>query len=107
MKTKEEILKMSKKELNNYKWHEDLNIANTNTRCSDCSDCFRCYGCSDCSNCSDCFRCYGCTDCSDCTDCSGCSDCYRCRYLRNKQYCICNVQFTKEEYFSKLESLKV
>ena len=85
MKTKEEILKMSKKELNNYKWHEDLNIANTNTRCSDCS------------NCSDCYRCY---------DCSGCSDCYRCRYLRNKQYCICNVQFTKEEYFSKLESLK-
>ena len=46
MKTKEEILKMSKKEILTYKWHDDL--------ASNCSHCFDCSGCSHCSHCYSC-----------------------------------------------------
>jgi hypothetical protein len=30
--------------------------------------------------------------------CSGCNDCFGCIALRNKQYCILNKQYTKEQY---------
>ncbi len=30
--------------------------------------------------------------------CIGCSDCFGCVWLRNKQYCIMNKQYSKEEY---------
>ena len=44
MKTKEEILKMNKEELWNYKWNDNLdNEVNINCRdCIDCRDCAYC-----------------------------------------------------------------
>jgi hypothetical protein len=33
-----------------------------------------------------------------CYSCIGCQDCLGCVWLRNKSYCIMNVQYTKEEY---------
>ena len=45
MKTKEEILKMSKEELENYKWNDDLNKKDKNIYCSDCFNCSDCYLC--------------------------------------------------------------
>jgi hypothetical protein len=55
------------------------------------------------------YRCqYGillrdCTNCYYCYDCHGCSDCFLSSNLRNKQYCILNVQYSKDEYLKKLK----
>jgi len=40
-------------------------------------------------------------------NCSGCSDCLGCVGLRKKQYCIWNVQYSKEEYQQKLKELNL
>ena len=48
MKTKEEILKMTAKELNEYKWSSDLDIKS--------SHCYNCYDCSDCYKCRNLFK---------------------------------------------------
>ncbi len=40
-------------------------------------------------------------DCKDCTDCIGCTN------LRNKQYCIFNVQYSPEEYEKKKAALNL
>ena len=77
MKTKDEILKMSKEELGSYKWSDDLD-----KKGSDCSDC---------SYCSDCF------------DCSYCS---YCRNIKHQKFMICNVQLTEEEYKKKVKERK-
>ena len=97
MKTKEEILKMNKEELSDYKWSDDLDKQKENTNCSVCSYC---------SDCSDCSVCSACSNCSVCSHCSYCSDCYMCRNLKGKKFCICNVQLTEKEYKSKLKELK-
>ncbi len=39
-----------------------------------------------------------CIDCSFIFNCIGCSNCFGCINLRNKKYCIYNVQYSKEEY---------
>ena len=100
MKTKEEILKMSKEELQKYKWNDDLNQIDSNSRCYECTDCSRC------SNCTDCSRCLYCTDCYDCYE---CSRCLYCRNLRSKteSFYICNIEVTEEEYNQKLKELGV
>ena len=41
-----------------------------------------------------------------CYNCRNCSDCFGCVSLRNKQYCILNKQYTKEEYFKTVEKIK-
>lgn len=40
-----------------------------------------------------------------CAHCSGCSDCFGCVGMRKKKYCICNRQYTKEEYTALREKL--
>lgn len=37
---------------------------------------------------------------------TNCSDCFGCVMLRNKQYCILNKQYTKEEYFEVIKKIK-
>jgi len=37
-------------------------------------------------------------DCYYCADCSICSHCFGCVWLQNKEYCILNKQYTREEY---------
>ena len=60
-------------------------------------------------------KCHSCTytmDCNSCTDChfsanlNSCNDCFGCVALTHKKYCINNQQFTKEEYFKRIEELK-
>lgn len=58
------------------------------------------YNCYEASDCNRCYDCYFVEDCIDCHDCFGCVK------LEHKQYCILNVQYTKEEYFEKLLGLK-
>lgn len=88
MKTKQEILKMTKGELLDYKWSPDLKRHVKNSGCINCRDCDDC------------------DDCRDCGHCVGCRDCYACRNINKKsQYLICNVQVTKEEYEKKMKEL--
>jgi len=49
-------------------------------------------------HCFFCWYCRMCTNCYYCYDCNNCTDCFGCVALSNKQYCILNNQFTKEEY---------
>ena len=61
-------------------------------RCYECVDCrklYECIGCRDCHNCRNLLFCYDCQSCSDCIGCAG---------LRQKQHCILNKQYSKEEY---------
>jgi len=53
--------------------------------------------------------CYRCTknsqNCEYSLQCFGCSDIFGCSALRNKQYCIFNKQYSKEEYFKLREKI--
>ena len=40
-------------------------------------------------------------------DCRNCSDCILCTNLRNKKYCIENIQYTKDEYFKRKKELNL
>ena len=63
----------------------------------------------------DCYNSYmlsyskGCHDCRNSyflQDCKGCSDCVGCVNLRQNQYCIFNVQYSKEEYEKTLKEMR-
>lgn len=60
-----------------------------------------------------CYQCYFTIMSVDCRnmwfsrDCLGCSDCFGCTNLRKASYCIFNEKYSKEEYFKKLESMKL
>lgn len=80
-----------------------------------CVDLFMCEECELCYECTDCSRCYNSNylqDCKQCTDCSwsyhciGCTNCFGCAGLRRKEYYIFNKQYSREEYFKKIEELK-
>ena len=79
MKTKEEILKMSKEELEDYKWSDDLDNQKENINCYMCSNCYECYKCCLCRNLRD---------------------------GKKHKYKICNIQLTKKEYEKKLKELE-
>ncbi|MEK7140253.1 MAG: hypothetical protein AAB815_00550, partial [Patescibacteria group bacterium] len=40
-------------------------------------------------------------------DCVNCSSCFMCSNLRNKQFCIKNEQFTKDDYLKRLEKINL
>jgi hypothetical protein len=40
-----------------------------------------------------------------CVDCINCSNCFLSSNLRNKKYCIRNVQYSKDEYFKELNKI--
>jgi len=64
----------------------------------DCHHLFKsnkCVGCR--GNVTESIGCYFLRDCNNCQDCIASSN------LQNKRYCIFNEQYTKEEYFKKLE----
>ncbi len=116
---------------------EYMNYAADNKNCyfviesSNNEDCINCYWIQlsndlvDCSytqkversyECDDCYDSYGlkycrgahsCTDSSFLLNCRGCMNCIGCVNLRQKQYCILNEQYTKEEYEEKLKELRL
>lgn len=80
----------------------------------DCMDITYCYDMEQSYECTYCFQCYNLKfslDCRDCSDsyflygCNGCRNCFMCWNLRNRQYCILNKQYTKEEYEEKMKQL--
>ena len=64
--------------------------------CIDCSKCFRTYFSQNAHDCADSWLLY---------NCSNCQDCFGCVNLRNKNYCIFNEQYTKEQYHEKMAEL--
>lgn len=67
----------------------------------------RCYDSSDCHNSYRLFYSRHSRDCIDSSflyDCRNCQNCFMCWNLRNKQYCILNKQYTKDEYEEKIKS---
>lgn len=79
----------------------DSYLINKCELCFECVNCDTCYGLrygTDCKNCRDSWFLIDCTNCADCVGCVG---------LHDKQYCIANVQYSKEAYQEKLKSLDV
>ena len=86
-------------------------------RCSYLNNCFDMIEsfhnelCYECIMIDDCYQTFFSIDCEHCTnvwfsrDLTACSNCFGCTNLRNKQYCIWNEQYTKEEYAVKLAEL--
>ena len=77
--------------------------------CSNLVSCELCYECTDCSKCYNCAYLQNSTDCSDCFvgfNLRSCKNCFGCNNLVQKSYCIYNVQYSKEEYETKVVELK-
>lgn len=73
----------------------------------DCVDGFFTYDSELCYETVHCNSCYNvrfarfsrdCRDCDFIEDCASCSNCFLCFNLQRKEYCILNVQYSKEEY---------
>lgn len=70
----------------------------------------QCESCYESVNCQQCYQAFYSIDCESChniwfsKNLVGCSDCFGCVNLRKQQYCIFNTQYSKEDYFKKLES---
>ena len=82
--------------------------------CTDCIDCLYlesselCYEILNGENCYHSFFCenvQNCSDCYFCFDCIGCKSCIGCSNLRNKTYCIENVQYSKKEFEARVQAL--
>ncbi|OGI79527.1 hypothetical protein A3F19_02590 [Candidatus Nomurabacteria bacterium RIFCSPHIGHO2_12_FULL_37_29] len=79
----------------------------------DATICFNCEKSYDISECHNSFKLFYSKHSRDCIDsyflydCRNCQDCFMCWNLRNKSYCIENIQYSKEEYEAKLKSLKL
>jgi hypothetical protein len=79
-----------------------------------CKNCFdnshitKCELCYDSFWLTNCYQTYFSSQCTDCNNvwfsknCRGCSNCVGCVNLTNKQYCIFNEQYSKEEYEQKI-----
>ncbi len=96
-------------------YNENVMYSNRTARNKDSVDLYltdRMEFCYDDANCGTSYRLffsYGCEDCRDSYflyDCRNCSDCFGCVGLRNKQYCVFNEQYTKEEYKKFLEDFR-
>ncbi len=70
----------------------------------DCLNTYYSENCYQWVNCTKCFDCQYCVECETssklvyCQRCVSCHDCFWCVNLVNKQHCIFNKQYTKEEY---------
>ncbi|MEK0337649.1 MAG: hypothetical protein QQN41_09485, partial [Nitrosopumilus sp.] len=66
------------------------------------------YETTDCIKCSRLFYSRYCDECYDSMflfNCKNCHDCFGCVNLRNQSYQIYNIQYTKKEYFSKIQEI--
>ncbi|MFA6992926.1 MAG: hypothetical protein WC269_06715 [Candidatus Gracilibacteria bacterium] len=100
----------------NSNFTEDSGYGNGVDHCQLCYDnshiqtCERCYHSFWLTNCYQTHfssRCEDCTDVWFSKDCRGCNNCIGCMNLRTKNYCIFNVQYSKEEYQAKLKDFNL
>ena len=95
----------------NSNFTEDSGYGNGVDHCQLCYDNSHIQGCERCYYSfwlTNCYQTHFSSRCEDCTytwfskDCRGCNNCIGCVNLRTKNYCIFNVQYSKEEYQTKL-----
>lgn len=95
---------------------EDLLYSYRNIKVKNSIDvglCFSSERCFSCLNCINSYRLFYSRDSKDCIDshflfdCRNCQNCFMCSNLRGKNYCIENIQYTKEEYKEKLKSFNL
>jgi len=81
-------------------------------RCKNSIDITYCFDVENCFDVLNCFKCYGvsysfnahdCIESAFLFDCKNCSNCFMSWNLKNKQYCIMNEQYSKDEYTEKLK----
>lgn len=93
---------------------EDCYYSHWLWRSKNCVDCSHVYDSELCYECIDCTKCYNlrysqdCLQCSESAflaDCVGCTDCLCCAGLRQKRFCIGNVQLPEAEYKQRLSNL--
>lgn len=72
-----------------------------------CELCYECVEAYSSYNCAYCQHITSCTNSAFLYDCSGCTDCFMCAGLRNKSYCIFNVQYAKEQYEKKIKEYRM
>lgn len=72
----------------------------------DLNDCYDCMDVNKCQNCSFMAHSLDCLDCEYMINCANCRNCYGCAYLENKEYCILNRQFTRDEYLAAVKIIK-
>jgi len=91
----------------NVDYSENMLYSSNCVKCTDGIDLLHCHDSVLCYESIDLHSCYqlrysqSCTDCKDSwfmSHCLNCSDCYGCINLTNKQYCIFNKPYTKEDY---------
>ncbi|MEK9147318.1 MAG: zinc-ribbon domain containing protein [Patescibacteria group bacterium] len=79
--------------------------------CFDCGNITESELCYESFNLRKCYKTFYSVDCRDCIDvlfsknCSNCTNCFGCVNLKNKSYNIFNKQYSKEEYFDKINEL--
>ncbi|MEK7085687.1 MAG: hypothetical protein AAB953_01590, partial [Patescibacteria group bacterium] len=76
----------------------DISFVNKSELIYQSVDLVDCYTCLYCRNLRNCNFCYFCADCIGCTNCIGCVN------LHNKQYCIFNKQYQREEYAAAMKN---
>jgi hypothetical protein len=93
---------------------EDSSYCDTGTYVKNCFDCYMIYESEHCYECVDvkkCYRAFYSSNCEESYDIYfsknlvGCSNCFGCTNLRNKNNCIWNVEYSKEEYNEKIIEL--
>lgn len=84
-------------------WYTKDSMETSGTR--NCELVYQTVDCSHLYNCRYMIQSDNCRDSMFLFDCRGCTDCFRCIHLRNKQYCINNKQYTKEEYHAEVARL--
>ncbi len=83
------------------------------TNCVDCTFAYHSTLCHECIHVHNSYACRNSMYLEDCSDCffsydlKGCKNCCLCINLRNKEFCILNEQHTREEYFKKIDELKL
>ncbi|OGZ89341.1 MAG: hypothetical protein A2581_00465 [Candidatus Staskawiczbacteria bacterium RIFOXYD1_FULL_37_110] len=89
------------------------NGVNYAKNCYDISHCINSERCYESFWIMNCHRAHFCSQCVEsfeiwfCKDCLGCNNCFGCMNLRNKKYCIFNVQYTKKEYEEKIAEMRL
>lgn len=84
-------------------------LSHTSMDCTFASHIENCYEAQNIVNCTNSNFLENCANCSDCDYvlfCYNCSNCFGCVYSMNKEYCILNRQFTREEYFVAVAQMK-
>lgn len=92
--------------------YESLSTDSAVSDCYDCNYCYNLSGCYECLNSSNSSSCNFLMNSMNCSEseylisCHNCQNCFGCVYLNNKQYCILNKQFTREEYEFAVRKIK-